>query len=851
MGFLADIAGLTPEAARPFGGKACGLARLHAAGARVPAGFAVTAGRATPETWAEKDRACFAERVRTLTADGPVAVRSSALVEDAANRSFAGMLETVLDVRSAEGAFAAAARCIASGAGERVLAYARSAAPLPVGLLVQRMVAGRAAGVCFTQDPAGRDGAVVVEAVAGRGDSLMSGGARPEAWRVYRSGLGSWEARPESPPSVLSTGQVTTLAAEAADLARRLGEPLDLEWAIDAEGTLFWLQARPITAGPRPPSYVIWRSTDEVDDGPVTVWSNWNVRETLPDPFTPLTWTVWRDVILPMVNRSLFGIRSSSLSRQLNSLDAINGRIYFNMNSALAVPVFGRLILLLLPAIDARTSQTIAALVEAGVLNPRRLPGPKAALFAQVVLAGLRGLARLTVALLPRRALSALEQDAEAIARRPDVAALADGELLQEMSLFVAPDCRRLRDGLQMETVAMAVYLLATRAFERHPRARERLATGLPANPTTQISLGIANLTRAARPLAALFAAPSSTAELLARLAADAEGRIWLADLDDFLARFGHRGPMEFDLGAVRWAEDPTMVLDLVRLGLRSEAREDVSARMTRLADERRSAVEEAIAASAPWRRPLMRWLAHLLELYMPLREAPKHYGGVVFKRMREAARESGARLARRGLLDEPDDVFFLELPELERALEGRLADARPLVAERRVLWHRFRAERAPDILRSDGVPVPEPPAPASDGRVLHGAAVSGGKATGRVRVLREPDPRLVSERDVIVMEHADPGWTPLFPRASAVVMEVGGLMCHAAVVAREMGIPAVFGVPRATCLLRDGERVAVDGSAGAVTRLEADDSARAVVGAVGDDVLAQPPLRGPGKEET
>jgi pyruvate,water dikinase len=115
-------------------------------------------------------------------------------------------------------------------------------------------------------------------------------------------------------------------------------------------------------------------------------------------------------------------------------------------------------------------------------------------------------------------------------------------------------------------------------------------------------------------------------------------------------------------------------------------------------------------------------------------------------------------------------------------------------------------------------VPVPEA-ARAQDDGALHGSPVSGGSAGGPVRVLREPDPRAMADGDVIVMRYADPGWTPLFPRAAAVVMEVGGMMCHAAVIARELGLPAVFGVSGATSLLRDGERVVVDGSAGTVTR--------------------------------
>jgi pyruvate,water dikinase len=434
-----------------------------------------------------------------------------------------------------------------------------------------------------------------------------------------------------------------------------------------------------------------------------------------------------------------------------------------------------------------------------------------------MAIAGLRSSARLPSVLLARRVLRSLEAAAEAIRLRPDVAGLSDERLVDEFQLWLRPECARLRDGLHAQIVPMVAYFLATRAFRRFPAAKRLLATGIPANPTTQISLGIGDLVEAARPLAHLFLADAGTAETLEALERETGGAEWLSRFRDFLARFGHRGPMEFDIGATRWSEDPSMLVDLVRAGLRSGDRETVRARMARLAGERQRAIDEAAAASPAWRRPAMRHLARAVERYMPLREAPKHYGIVVFARMRAAALELGRRLVERGLLEAADDVFFLELPELA-SHDGR--DRRALVVERRARYERFRAERAPDFVRSDGVPVAEAAADsAAEDGVLRGAAISPGCAEGPVRVLREPDPRRMADGDVIVLEFADPGWTPLFPRAAAVVMEIGGLMCHAAVVAREMGIPAVFGVSDATHLLADGERVTVDGDCGTVIR--------------------------------
>src|SRR3990172_11073742 len=191
-----------PEAgdAACFGGKAAGLARLGRAGAPVPEGFAVEATRLGPRVWPAETRQEFGRRLEGLLASGPVASRSSALEEDGAHRSFAGIFETVLGVTSVSDAIEAAAHCIASGDATRFYAYAGPRDPVPVGLVVQRQVGARSAGVCFTRDPLGRDGAVLLEAVSGCGDRLVSGEAQPEAWRVYRSALGPLEARREPRP---------------------------------------------------------------------------------------------------------------------------------------------------------------------------------------------------------------------------------------------------------------------------------------------------------------------------------------------------------------------------------------------------------------------------------------------------------------------------------------------------------------------------------------------------------------------------------------------------------------------------------------------------------------------------
>ncbi len=250
---LVDLSEVPPAAEAFFGGKACGLARLIAAGATVPPGFALQAAELPLDGWTSTDLDEFGRRVAAMTRIGPLAVRSSAVGEDGADRSFAGMFETFLDVMDVDEALAAARRCVESARSPRVRAYANGGTLPAVGVVVQSQVAARAAGVCFTADPAGQDGAVVIEAVAGTGDRLVSGQAQPQRWRVYRSGLGQWEVRRDSTSieqQVVGDDEVIRIAEQGTQYAEKFGHPLDLEWAVAVDGQLWWLQARPITAAP-------------------------------------------------------------------------------------------------------------------------------------------------------------------------------------------------------------------------------------------------------------------------------------------------------------------------------------------------------------------------------------------------------------------------------------------------------------------------------------------------------------------------------------------------------------------------------------------------------------------------
>jgi pyruvate,water dikinase len=227
------------------------------------------------------------------------------------------------------------------------------------------------------------------------------------------------------------------------------------------------------------------------------------------------------------------------------------------------------------------------------------------------------------------------------------------------------------------------------------------------------------------------------------------------------------------------------------------------------------------MARLLPWKRLLFHRALKLSHKYLPLRENPKYYALKCFSGARRIFLEVGQRLCAQGFLEDREDVFFLTLSELNGLTgdgEASGEDIKTLVGNRKREWEGFLAVEPPFVVRSDGVPfaLPEEEKPAAGS--LSGTAASAGKVRGRARVILDPaDGCALDKGEILVAPYTDPGWTPLFLTAAALVMEVGGVMSHGAVVAREYGIPAVVGVKGATTAIRNGDEIVVDGYDGTV----------------------------------
>ncbi len=866
------------------GGKAANLGELLHAGFRVPRGFCVTTAAfarflagATDDPLVVLDRVDAADvdglreagrTVRSRLAELPLpdavadavvaawqrlgpddayAVRSSATAEDLPAASFAGQQDTYLNVRGRTALLDRVRDCFCSLFTDRAIDYRMQRGidhrSVRLAVVVQRMIEPTVSGVLFTADPvSGNRVVAAIDASYGLGEVTVSGIATADAIRVdirdhriLASAVadkrveiraladGGTEQVQVSPQRrrlpALRDDQALALARLGTRIEAHFGSPQDVEWAV-VDGTFVVLQARPITTlfpvpEPRP------------DDDSLHVYLSFGHLQVMTDPMPPMATSLWR-IVLPVGRTGEHG--TSRYTAEAGS------HLYFDMSPVLRHRLAGRRFPRMLRIGDRLAAD---ALAEVARRPDFRSAGPR-----------LR-LRRLLVALAPYvgRALRV------AVTATPEGTTEAMLELVDrkvagvEAALAAAHDLRAKLDVCDAEVRRLFVVparwlpyfaagLLANvllRPVLRGVADPEDLAAvgrGLRGNVATEMNLAVGDLADLARSDALRAVLDRSDQSVVWRLAAIARldgGDAFLAAWHAFLDRYGARGNSEIDVSRPRWAEDPAALVQMVRSAARQGAPGSHRARFRVLHDEGVAAGHRLVAAArdgpAGWlREPVVRRQVRLLRSLLPLREHHKFLFVRLLALVRGVVIEAGRRLHTSGRLADSDDIWLLTWPELRSALDRDDLDLDALVRRRRAAFERDRDLTAPRVITSDGEIIT--PAPADVGGpdgALVGSGVSAGVAEGRAKVVLDPTLANLQPGDILVAPFTDPGWTPLFVSAVALVTEVGGLMTHGSVVAREYGIPAVVGVVDATRRIRDGQRLRVHGDAGYVELLDAE----------------------------
>ncbi|MFF5204222.1 PEP/pyruvate-binding domain-containing protein [Micromonospora parva] len=782
------------------GGKAAGLGELIRRGERVPEGFCVTT---------EAHRLGVVPAAEVVAAyqrlgAGRVAVRSSATAEDLPDASFAGQHDTVLDVVGDAELIAAVEKCWASLHSDRATAY-RDARQIDnrqvrMAVVVQCMITPTVAGVLFTANPlSGRRDEMTVDAAPGLGTAVVDGAATVDHYvldGVSRADTGC-----------LTSAHLADLRATGERLQAHFGCPQDIEWAIDAHDVQWLLQARPITTMfPQPPA----------TDKPLPrVYLEFGHVQGMLRPVTPMGMATLRTQITAML--AALGVRVEIVD--------IGGRLYGDLTD-LARDRSSRKRLVKLMAVDfgPRAQAVMEHLLDDPRFAPTnggprrgRAPGAASLRTARRAVVGiLRALARPDTARI--RMFEAVER------LRTRSAAPADLRTAADRLRFVqtAQEADDSADAIMWPIVAGMLAAALPVALLKGLTGPDEIHTvlgGMPHNVTIEMDLALWRLAQGAGEHRRLLL-DTPPAELATRYL---RGTLPDIGMVAFLEAYGHRGVAEVDLGVPRWEEDPAPVFAAVANYLRvTDPRQGPDERFRQAAVAAERALAELIGR-ARRRRPVRGTIAGFLlrraRSLAGLREAGKFAGLYPLRETRRQLLLIGADLHGTGLLDQPDDIMFLTLDEVHAAVHQGV-DPRATVTSRRAVHRReLRRATVPVALLSDGTDVEAvlPPTAAGDG-TLAGVGASAGRVTGPARVVHDPGTAHVEPGDVLVAATTDPGWTPLFLTAAALVTETGAIMAHGPTVAREYGIPAVICVPDATRTITTGQLVTVDGGAGTVT---------------------------------
>jgi phosphohistidine swiveling domain-containing protein len=867
------------------GSKARALAEAARAGLPVPAWFAIS-GRAAelysanrplavPAGCDESSEQCdFAshdaeltaevdEAVRGLSAGGElVAVRSSSRDEDGAEHSFAGQLQSFLNVGPAD-VLDKVRSVWESASTDRIDAYRRergliARTHLPA-VLVQRMVRARVAGVAFSADPvSGRRGVAVVSAVRGFGSALVSGESDADTWHVDRSdtiverrvatkrrmhvvdvcsrdGVRSVDVvEGEVNRPVLSDDEVRAVAALARRCARLFGRPQDIEWAYE-EDRLMLLQSRPITSLHSVPD----------PDGAPAIWDNSNIVESYSGVTTPLTFSFASEIYehvyrqfcrLMRVPEAVVAERDDAFR---NLLGLVRGRLYYNILNWYRI-------LALLPGFTLNRSFMEQMM---GVKEP--LPETVA---DEIVRSNRRG--RIADSLRVARTVAGLiashltlERRVRAFYRRLNDALRSPDRAFEELKTDeLAAHYRELRRRLLLswdaplvnDFFAMIFYGLLRQAARAWCGDRE----GTLQNDLIGGEGGLVSAEPAARlqQLARIAAASPGIVERLLHGTVDGI-RTELHQLpelrsafESYLDRFGDRTVNELKLESLTLHDDPLPLFRSVgALGAQQALSNESpgSSAGERLRASARERVDRSLARR-PVRRLVFGWILRHARSRVRDRENLRFERTRLFARVRRIFVEIGRRLHAQNLLGDPRDVFFLEIDEVLAFIEGRscTTDLRGLVKLRKVEFAAYESQPEPDSrFETRGV--------VYQGHDFRGVRTSGeltideerrgigcspGRVRGPVRVVTDPRSVDLRQRSILVAAHTDPGWVMVFPSALGVLVERGSLLSHAAIVARELGIPAIVSVAGLGGWLKDGDWVEFDGASGVVRRIATPD---------------------------
>jgi Phosphoenolpyruvate synthase/pyruvate phosphate dikinase len=754
------------------------------------------------------------------------AVRSSATAEDSPHASFAGQLDTYLNVIGREAILRQVRECWASLFTDRAVVYrmqnGMDHSRISMAVIVQRMVFPQASGMMFTADPATSNRRLLaIDAGFGLGEALVSGLVSADGYKVREGSIvekriaaktiavhaekeGGTVTVPVDPDrqraQTLTDAQILELAGIGRKIEAHFGRPQDIEWCL-ADDAFYIVQSRPITTlFPIP----------EADDRETRVYVSVGHQQMMTDPIKPL-------------GLSFYLLTTKAPMR------TAGGRLFVDVTVPLASPAGRQRIMDTLGQSDPLIKDALMNVIERGDILPPASAVPADANSGQV---GPRTLADLpasadpdpsVVSHLIRQSQTALEEVKRTIQTKSGT------DLLD----FILEDLQQLKKWVsdpQSVGVIMAA-MEASRWINENMRewlgeknAADALAQSVPGNITSEMGLALLDVADAIRPYPEVIeylqhANDENFLDGLDRLEGGKEAR---DAIRAYLDRYGMRCSGEIDITKPRWSEKPTALVPLILRNIRQFEPGESRRRFERGLQEAREKERELLErlkslpdgehkASETKRR------IDLIRNFSGYREYPKYAMINRYFVYKQALLKEAGRLVREGVTQEVEDIYYLTFEELREAVRTGKADER-VIHSRKEEYKLYEKLTPPRVITSDGEMFTGkyrrehlPPG------AMAGLPVSSGVVEGRARVIFNMETANLEEGDILVTPFTDPSWTPLFVSVKGLVTEVGGLMTHGAVIAREYGLPAVVGVEQATKRIRDGQRIRVNGTEGYV----------------------------------
>ena len=760
----------------------------------------------------------IAERIATLGESHAYAVRSSATAEDLPTASFAGQHDTDLNVVGTERVLAQVRRCWASLFADRAIAYRRQNGidhrRVQMAVVIQRMVFPQVAGILFTADPVTSNRRVSsIDASFGLGEAVVSGRVNADTYRVRDGAIidrkvstkklmmvpatgGGTHERAIAPEcqndQTLTDAQLVELERLGRSIEAHFGRPQDIEWCL-AGGELFVVQSRPITT--------LYPIPDVTDQAP-HVYISVGHQQMMTDTMRPLGLSFW-------------------LMTTPASMRTAGGRLFVDVAPLLASPARAAVVDTL--GQDPLIKDALTTILDRGFVPPSDRPvapggvfGPPPAIDNDpAIVAGL------------------IERSQASIAAMQREIETASGPALFD---FILRDLQELKKHLfePQSSAAIRAAMGATAWINDHVKqwlgdtnAADTLSQSAPNNTTSEMGLALLDVADAIRPYPQVVAylQHARDATFFAGLAPLDGGPEARAALGAFLDKYGMRCAGEIDVTRTRWAESPTTLVPLILGNVKmfapgesrrrfEQGRRDALAKERDVLDRLRQLPDGAQKADETEQK------ISLLRNFIGYREYPKYAMVQRYFEYRKAILRQAKRLASERVIRDVEDVYFLtfaELREVERtgALDPRIVD------ERTDAYAFYDKLTPPRVMTSEGEIVTgsykREHLPAG---ALVGLPVSTGVIEGRARVITRMEDASLDAGDILVTTFTDPSWTPLFVSIKGLVTEVGGLMTHGAVIAREYGLPAVVGVEGATKRIADGQRIRVNGTDGYVELL-------------------------------